>query len=181
MQITPIEIRKKRFEKKFRGYHVDEVDAFLHSLAYAWEKLTMQVNELQLTLEDHKKEINRLQDLEGALLRTIRNAEVTAGDILTQAKKEAELVIKTAEIEGKQLWHEGQNKVQAIEENIRSEADQVKHRINQELAEARQAVQEAMAYRDSLVQQLQRLAEEILAKGQAIQGNAPPEVAIKNP
>ena len=175
MQITPIEIRKKRFEKKFRGYHVDEVDAFLHSLAYAWEKLTTQVNELQLTLEDHKKEIKRLQDLEGALLRTIRGAEVTAGDILTQAKKEAELVIKTAEIEGKQLWHEAQNKAQAIEENSRSKADQVKNRINEELAETKQAVQEAMAYRDSLVQQLQQLAQEVLAKSQAIQDHAPPE------
>lgn len=180
MQITPIQIRQKRFEKKFIGYHSDEVDAFLHSLAYTWEKLTTQLNELKITLEDHKKELNRLQDLESALLRTIKDSEVTANNILVQANREAELTIKAAEIEVEKLLHEARDKAQATEEGSRREADQLKNRVHRELAETKQAIQEAMAYRDRLVQQLQQLAEEVLAKSQAIQGNAQPETDKTN-
>ena len=173
MQITPIEIRQKRFEKKFIGYHSDEVDAFLHSLAYTWEKLTTQLNELKITLEDHKKELNRLQDLEGALLKTIKDSEVTANNILAQANREGELIIREAEIEVEKLLHEARNKAQTIEEGSRSEADQLKNRVDRELIETKQATQEAIAYRDRLVQQLQQFAEEVLAKSQAIQGAQP--------
>jgi len=36
MNITPIEIRKKEFEKAFRGYEKEEVDAFLQALSQEW-------------------------------------------------------------------------------------------------------------------------------------------------
>jgi len=177
MQITPIEIRQKRFEKKFRGYSPDEVDAFLHSLAYSWEKLLVQFNELKLTLEDRNRELNRLQDLETALLRTIKDAEVTANNTLTQAKKEADLTIKAAEIEVEKLLQEARHEAQAIQENSKSEAKQLKIQAEEELVQTQQAIREALAYRDRLVQQIQQLAEDILAKSQAIQRSMQPPVA----
>ena len=36
MNITPLEIRQKEFEKGFRGYDNDEVSAFLNSLSIEW-------------------------------------------------------------------------------------------------------------------------------------------------
>ena len=39
MKVTPIEIRQKDFNKVFRGYDKEEVDAFLKSLSQEWEKL----------------------------------------------------------------------------------------------------------------------------------------------
>lgn len=176
MQITPIEIRQKSFERKFMGYHTDEVDAFLHSLAHIWEKLTKQLNELNVTLENHKKELNRLQDLESALLKTIKDSEVTANNVLAQANREAELTVKAATIETDKLLHEAQNKAQAIEEGSKREADQLRNRVDRELIEHKQAIQEVAAYRDKLVQQLQQIAEEVLAKSRAIQGNAQSEI-----
>ena len=38
MPITPIEIRKKQFQKKLRGYDTKEVDHFLSILADEWKK-----------------------------------------------------------------------------------------------------------------------------------------------
>ena len=176
MQITPIEIRKKKFEKRFRGYHPDEVDDFLYSLSYAWEKITIQANELQLMLEDHKKEISRLQDLEGALVRTIQDAEATAGNILTQAKKEGELAIQAANIEKEKLLQEAYNKAKVIEVNSMNEAAQLKCHMDKQLAETKQAIQEATASRDTLIQQLRQLAEDILASSRAIQPVYQPKI-----
>ena len=46
MKVTPLEIRKKSFEKVFRGYDKDEVNAFLVSLSQAWEKVMDENKEL---------------------------------------------------------------------------------------------------------------------------------------
>ena len=39
MKVTPLEIRKKSFEKVFRGYDKEEVEGFLFSLSQEWEKM----------------------------------------------------------------------------------------------------------------------------------------------
>ena len=39
MNITPLEIKQKTFEKAFRGFEKHEVQAFLASLANEWERL----------------------------------------------------------------------------------------------------------------------------------------------
>ena len=45
MKITPIEIRQKTFEKVFRGYDKEEVQAFLQSLSQEWERLNAELRE----------------------------------------------------------------------------------------------------------------------------------------
>ena len=47
MKITPLEIRQKSFEKEFRGYDKDEVNAYLRSLSQEWEKLLDELKELR--------------------------------------------------------------------------------------------------------------------------------------
>ena len=39
MRITPLDIRQKTFEKNFRGYEKDEVNAFLLTLSQEWERV----------------------------------------------------------------------------------------------------------------------------------------------
>ena len=103
--ITPIEIRQKSFAKSFRGYHPDEVSAFLHALSYAWEKLTARLDEVTSTLEDSNTAVRRLQGVEHALLKTIKDAEVTAHHITEQAKKEAELKARETKLETEKMIH----------------------------------------------------------------------------
>jgi cell division initiation protein len=169
MQITPIEIRQKRFEKKFRGYYTDEVDAFLQSLAYAWEKLTTEFKELQATAEGYKKHIKRLEGLEDALLKTIRDANNTAEHVVEQAKRESDLIIKEATIEADRLIHEAKIKAQAIETVGKTEAGILKHTIEQELANKKIAIQEAIHYKESIIKQLQQLSEELRENSQRLE------------
>ena len=56
MKITPLEIRQKSFERNFRGYDKEEVDAFLASLSQEWERISEEHKESRYKLELAEKE-----------------------------------------------------------------------------------------------------------------------------
>ena len=169
--ITPIEIRQKSFGKSFRGYRTDEVGAFLHSLAHAWEKLIAQLNEVKTALEESNQEVQRLQTMEDAILKTIKNSENTAHNIIEQAKKEADLKTRETELEIEHLLREVQDKAKAMEEDNLRRHQFAKERLARELEATKKVVQETEKYRDTLLQKLHHLAEDILTKGQSIKGS----------
>ena len=51
MRITPLDIRQKTFEKNFRGYEKDEVNAFLLTLSQEWERVLDENKECRIKLE----------------------------------------------------------------------------------------------------------------------------------
>jgi cell division initiation protein len=166
MQITPIEIRQKRFEKKLRGYNTDEVDGFLHSLAHNWEKLLTQYNELKVALETYKKDIERLQNIENALLQTMRDGETTATHLVEQAKRESELLLKEASLSADQLISDAKAKAQDITEKSKEEAKQRQLTIEKELGATQTSLQETVHYREAILKQLNRLGKELVEKSQ---------------
>ena len=170
-QITPIEIRQKNFEKSFRGYKPDEVSAFLHALSSVWEELIARLDAVESTLEDSKKEVIRLQGVENALLKTIKDAEITAYSLIEQAKKEAQLCARETKIETERLIYEAQGAVKAIEEDSRRKHQHLEEKMAKELEKTNKMVQEAETYRDTLLQKLQHLARDILTKSQPIDSN----------
>ena len=92
MKISAIDIRKHTFEKIFRGYDPDEVDAFLNSLSQEWERFSSENGLLKMQLEYAEKELGKLKDIESTLFRTLKSAE----DVSRQIEKEAnELATKT--------------------------------------------------------------------------------------
>ena len=169
-QITPIEIRQKSFGKRFRGYNPDEVDAFLHSLAYAWEKLVVQLGKLSNALEGSDKEVKRLQGVENALVKTLNDSESAAHNLIEQAKKEGELRLREAELEVEKMFQQANAKVEAIEEDSIKSHQIAKSQRVRELETLQKVVQETEEYRDTLLQKLQQLAEDILTKGKMIEG-----------
>ena len=62
MKISPIDIRQHTFEKGFRGYDVDEVNAFLNSLSQEWERVMNDNKLLKMQLEIAEKELNKLRE-----------------------------------------------------------------------------------------------------------------------
>lgn len=164
MLITPIEIRQKSFEKSFRGYNVDEVDAFLYSLAFVWEKLTFECNALKLSLESNQKEVNRLRAVENALLKNVQDAETTANNIIKQTEKAAALKIREAAMEAKEIIQQAESKAKAIEEESKANHQQLTNQLNAELQKIEKTIQQQEDYRDELIRQFQQIAKDILQK-----------------
>ena len=103
MNITPLEIRQKVFEKNFRGYDKDEVTAFLTSLSVEWEKLQDQTKELKYKLESAEKEVQKLREVENSLFKTLKTAEDTGANIIEDAENKASTIVDDMEDEIRQL------------------------------------------------------------------------------
>ncbi|MBN2467572.1 MAG: DivIVA domain-containing protein [Deltaproteobacteria bacterium] len=107
MKITPVDIQQQQFAVKFRGYDIQEVDAFLETVASELEEQIKRVNELRDELERKEERIWEYQNMEKTLKETLmiaqvtseevkKNAEKAAEDLRAHAQKEAELIVSEA-------------------------------------------------------------------------------------
>ena len=101
--ITPLDIENKKFSKQMmNGYNVNEVDDFLDELTIEYSKLYKENAELKNQREELDTDVDKYKDLETTLKNTLIIAQKTADEVQDMAKKEAEQIIKKAEIEAKE-------------------------------------------------------------------------------
>ncbi|GAB4124339.1 MAG: hypothetical protein OHK0045_11420 [Raineya sp.] len=165
MKITPIEIRQKSFEKKaFGGYDKDEVTAFLQALSQEWEKVNNEMRELKLRLEMAEKEVGQLRQVESSLFKTLKTAEDTGSYIVEQARKDAEIKIKEAQLKADEILTDARNQAK----NMVQKADiKAKNFLQESLNEIKKIKQECVMledYRDSLIAELKNMAYSIIDK-----------------
>lgn len=164
MNITPLEIRQKVFEKAFRGYDKDEVTAFLNSLSIEWEKLNDQVKELKYKLEASEKEVQKLREVENSLFKTLKTAEDTGANMIEQATKTAELHMKETEMKADALMSEAKSRAKSIIEDAESKARIIVDDMEDEIRQLEQVYRGLDANKTSLMSDLKILANDILDK-----------------
>jgi cell division initiation protein len=118
MRITPLDIQQKQFPMKFRGFDVEEVYAFLEVIREEMEELLRENASLKENVQRASNHIKEYKDMESTLRETLMTAQQMVEDYKTNARKEAELVIKEAEIKADSLIKEAQEKVIKIHEDI---------------------------------------------------------------
>ncbi len=165
MKITPIEIRQKSFEKKaFGGYDKDEVTAFLQALSQEWEKVNNEMRELKLRLEMAEKEVGQLRQVETSLFKTLKTAEDTGSHIVEQAKKDAELKVKEAQLRADEILGDARNQAKTMVQKADVKA---KNFLQESLTEMKKIKQECVMledYRDNLIAELKNMAYSMLDK-----------------
>lgn len=131
MRLSAIDIKKQEFKKSMRGYDVSEVEAYLDTVGNTVENLFREIETLkeQVTkLESEKEELDTeiqvYRENEKTFQKAIVKSQDMAEDILDNARKRAELIIKEAEILS------SKTKVQAQEEflNLRQELEELKQK-----------------------------------------------------
>ncbi len=131
MRLSAIDIKKQEFKKSMRGYDVSEVEAYLDTVGNTFENLFRelemtkeQVTKLHEEKEELITEISVYRENEKTFQKAIVKSQDMAEDILENAKKRAELIIKEAEILS------SKTKVQAHEEflNLRQELEELKNK-----------------------------------------------------
>ena len=105
MRLSAIDIKKQEFKKSFKGYDVSEVEAYLDTIANEIEKqyreneaLKEQVAGLEKDKEGLVHEIQVFRDNEKTFQKAIVKSQDMAEDVLENANKRAELILKEAEI-----------------------------------------------------------------------------------
>ncbi|MEW6676201.1 MAG: DivIVA domain-containing protein [Nitrospirota bacterium] len=118
MRITPLDIQQKQFPMKFRGFDVEEVYAFLEVIREEMEELLRENASLKETVHRLEDQIKEYKDMETTLRETLMTAQQMVEDYKTNARKEAELLVKEAELRADAMLKESQEKVIKIHEDI---------------------------------------------------------------
>ncbi|WP_339606622.1 DivIVA domain-containing protein [uncultured Roseivirga sp.] len=164
MNITPLEIRQKVFEKNFRGYDKDEVTAFLTSLSVEWEKLQDQTKELKYKLESAEKEVQKLREVENSLFKTLKTAEDTGANMIEHATKTADLHMKETEMKADALMSEAKSRAKNIIEDAENKASTIVDDMEDEIRQLEQVFKSLSANKESMMSELKMLTADILDK-----------------
>lgn len=118
MRITPLDIQQKQFPMRFRGFDVEEVYAFLEIVREELEDLLRENASLKESVHRLETQIKEYRDMETTLRETLMTAQQMVEDYKTNARKEAELIVKEAELKADAMMKEAQEKVIKIHEDI---------------------------------------------------------------
>ena len=119
MRITPLDIQQKQFPVQlFRGFDVEEVYAFLEVIREEMEELLRENASLKEAAQRSENQIGEYKDMESTLRETLMTSQQMVEDYKTNARKEAELLIKEAELKADSIIRESHEKVIKIHEDI---------------------------------------------------------------
>lgn len=118
MRITPLDIQQKQFPMKLRGFDVEEVYAFLEIVREEMEDLLRDNASLKENVQRLESQIKEYRDMETTLRETLMTAQQMVEDYKTNARKEAELLLKEAELKSDSIMKEAQEKVIKIHEDV---------------------------------------------------------------
>lgn len=117
MRITPTDIRQQQFSKRLRGYDGDEVEAFLEDVAEDLESIIKENALLKEQLATLEERTRNLAEREKTLQETLVTTHRIAEEMKTASKREAQLVLREAELTAEKVMEDAR----AEEAKIRSE------------------------------------------------------------
>ncbi|HVR99256.1 MAG TPA: DivIVA domain-containing protein [Thermoanaerobaculia bacterium] len=115
MALTPLEIQKMRFNQKMRGYDPTEVEGFLTLLAEELTTRLAQIDKLERENRWFRQRLEEAGEREHQLQQTLLRAQKVSDEITANARREAELTVKEAEMAADRIVQ------QAIEQSTRIE------------------------------------------------------------
>ena len=118
MRITPFDIQQKQFPMRFRGFHTEEVSAFLELIREEIEDLLRENSALKERLLQTDEEIRRFWEMENLLGRTLQEAQQMSDEYKILARKEADRLLEKAAQQAEELVGRSHEQVLAVNEEI---------------------------------------------------------------
>lgn len=164
MRITPLEIRQHTFDKSFRGYDTESVDAFLLSLSQEWERISEDVRHSKQQLEVAEKETVRMKEIENSLFKTLKAAEDAQQNINAKAEAEASLIMDKARQDAEEITAEAQKKADMVVSESENKAKFLVDEAVNDLKNYERDFKAMERYKDYLVVELKSFANDALDK-----------------
>ena len=118
MKISPMDIQRQTFARRFRGLDPDEVRSYLAlvaeevaALQHEREDLARQLQHTKVLLDEHKER-------ETILKNTLLTAQKLSEDIRDNARKQSESVVREAELQADRLIELAQSRAHEVERSI---------------------------------------------------------------
>ena len=137
IKLTPIEIERQNFKTVWRGYDPDEVRAFLGQIAHQLTTMIREQEKAEEILEVKAQRLAQVEDYEIRLRDALLAASTLAEQTREEARREAELTIREAEVRAEQLLKDGRQSLQ----NLMSETHTLKRQRERLSVELRSVVE----------------------------------------
>jgi cell division initiation protein len=118
MKITPLDIQQAGFKVRMRGYDRQEVDSFLDAITEDYEALVRENNSLREKVAESENQLAELRKKEVTLNNTLMRAQDLVEEMKHAAQKDAELVLKEAELKAEGMIHAAREEMAAIKREI---------------------------------------------------------------
>jgi cell division initiation protein len=118
MELSPLDVQKQTFSVGFRGYSADEVRAYLHLVAEEMETLLKRIDRIEQENATLRDDARDQADRERILKDTLLSAQKVSEQIRENARKEAELVVRNAEIVAERIVDQTMERIAELERTI---------------------------------------------------------------
>jgi cell division initiation protein len=132
LKITPLDIQQKRFHVGFRGYEKTEVEMFLDLVRDEMEALMREVTELREFRQSYDERLRELNGKEEMIKNTLLMTQKLMEDQKDNARREAALIIKDADIRSQQIIGSAQEEKVRLEGELQ-EMRRRKHHFHEDL------------------------------------------------
>jgi cell division initiation protein len=116
--LTPLDIQKQTFSRGFKGYNSDEVRAYLHLVAEEIEHLLHEVDRVTRENNTLREDLDEHTARERILKETLLSAQKVSEELKANARKEAELIVKDAELLSERVVAQAMQRVHDLEKAI---------------------------------------------------------------
>jgi cell division initiation protein len=118
MKISPMDIQRQGFTRTLRGLDAEEVRAYLNLVAEEFAALQRERDVLQSEVQALRSLVDEHRDREAILKNTLLTAQRVSEDIKENARKEAQSVVKEAELQADRLLDLAQRRAHEQERGI---------------------------------------------------------------
>ncbi len=118
MDLSPLEITQREFARKWRGYDPEEVRTFLEQIAEELTRLNQESTERANQIQRLEAQVRVHQEREDTLRNALITAQKMTEEIKANAKREADLILKEAELKGERLLEMAHRKLAQVQAEI---------------------------------------------------------------
>jgi len=118
MKISPMDIQKQSFEQKLRGYDKEEVKTYLNIVAEEVAAIQRERDNLEQEVQTLRALIDEHRQRETMLKNTLLTAQRVSEELKEAARRQAESVVKEAEIQSDRLLELAQARAHEVERGI---------------------------------------------------------------
>lgn len=116
--LSPIDIQKREFKSSMNGYSKREVRDFMTLIAETLERKLTEIEELKAKLSKEEIELNKYKSIEDTLSETLVFAKQTSEEMIAQARKKEEVIIRDAEQQANEKIWMKQSEIVRLEKKL---------------------------------------------------------------
>lgn len=143
MKMTALDIKGHALRKGFRGYDVREVEELRDAASEALGEAAREIMDLSEKLEEAEERIREYASNENTLREAITTVQRMAEEMKSNARKEAEILLAEARLQGDEIIRQAQSRSTALQDEI--------FRLRKQRKEIESSIKAVIEYHSSIL------------------------------